>query len=250
MIYRIHGASVTGSSHIKNNIPCQDAFAFKTVGGAAVIAVADGLGSAAKSDIGALTAVNTVVNEVSTYLADHPAEEIDFPVLLKQSVYKVRESLEHASLEYDCNLKDLACTLISVILFDDTMIIAHIGDGAVIARKETGLLVASSPGESEYTNEVIPITASDWEREIRFSPLLAHLTDVMVTSDGCQRASLKKINGDFIPFDNFCEPVFSYFRALESDKNGMEDLRGFLTSRKLSENSDDDKTMVVINIEK
>ena len=51
------GESVTGTAHHTRNIPCQDAFRFRTFGVTAdwlMIAIADGAGSASHSDIGAM----------------------------------------------------------------------------------------------------------------------------------------------------------------------------------------------------
>jgi hypothetical protein len=82
------------------------------------------------------------------------------------------------------------------------------------------------------------------------SSLITHITDVMVISDGCQRAALKKTPDGFLPFGPFCAPLFTYFRQIDNFDNGIEDLKSLLFSNKLCENCDDDKTLVVINIEK
>ena len=54
----IFGSSVRGPMHYENGLPCQDASAFDIIHPhSVVIAVADGLGSAARSDVGAEAAV-------------------------------------------------------------------------------------------------------------------------------------------------------------------------------------------------
>src|SRR3989304_5014074 len=61
----IIGASAIGPFHVINGIPCQDACAFETLSsGFGIIALADGLGSASKSEIGATIAVGMSVNKV------------------------------------------------------------------------------------------------------------------------------------------------------------------------------------------
>ena len=48
--WRIVGASVQGTSHQKDDIPCQDAHGYRVLlSGAIVVAVADGAGTASRS---------------------------------------------------------------------------------------------------------------------------------------------------------------------------------------------------------
>ena len=251
MNYRIHGASVIGSSHVINNTPCQDACAFKIIAPSyAIIAVADGLGSAIKSDIGARITVDTVVQFAENYFTTHTPEDIDLGDLIRKSIDEARAALENTSLSLQYKLKDIACTLLSIAIANDTMIVAHIGDGAVIYRNDSGLLIASGPGDSEYANEVTPLTANDWRPSLRVSSLITNITDVMVISDGCQRAALKKAPEGLLPFEPFCAPLFTYFRQNDNYDNGIEALKSLLSSNKLCENCDDDKTLVLINIAK
>jgi len=250
MKIRIHGASVVGPSHVKNCTPCQDAFAYKIIPPCnAVIAVADGLGSAGKSDIGAQLAVDTAVESGARLFVENLFNDIDLPAIAKKSVAQARKALENKCSEIQCSLRDLACTLASVVIASDTMAVAHIGDGAVILRDEKGLSIASGPAESEYTNEVTPLTDNKWESFLRASPLFADVRDVIVISDGCQRAALKKTPQGIHPFEAFCLPLMEYFRKVDCHEKGIEDIMRILSSSKLCENCDDDKTLVVINIE-
>jgi hypothetical protein len=245
MFLRIHGASVVGASHAKRNVPCQDAFAYTIIPPhGAAISVADGLGSAIKSDMGSQAATQAVVRSVEESFAAYPQNPIDIQLVTKKSLLAARTTLENLALELQCNLKDLGCTLISIVIVRDTMVVAHVGDGAVIARNET-TFIASPPGESEYADEVVPMTASDWQNSIRISPIFSNIKDVMALTDGCQRAALKKTRDGYEPFEPFCIPLFEYF-ASSSDAQGNDQLMRLLSSKKLSDNSDDDKTMVVI----
>ena len=62
------GASVTGSSHLKASLPCQDAHAYCLVGDSTlIIAVADGLGSAAHAEIAAQIAVSAALEYASEF---------------------------------------------------------------------------------------------------------------------------------------------------------------------------------------
>jgi len=250
MSFSIRGASVVGASHVKNNTPCQDALAYKIIAPFfAVIAVSDGLGTVEKSDLGSHAAVQAVVRFAEDYLAAHPPDQIDLPTVAKQTMLAARTALVETALALQCDLKDLGCTLISIVMMRDSMAVAHIGDGAVIARNDTALFIASAPGESEYTNEVDPITANNWQAFLRISPVINEVRDAMAFTDGCQRAALRKTKDGCEPFEPFCRPVLDYFRASDNDGNAIAQLENFLSSKKLRENSDDDKTLVVITRE-
>jgi hypothetical protein len=247
MGFCIRGASVVGASHVKNNTPCQDALAYKIIAPFfAVIAVSDGLGTVEKSDLGSHAAVQAVVRFAEDYLAAHPPDQIDLPTVAKQTMLAARTALVETALALQCDLKDLGCTLISIVMMRDSMAVAHCGDGAVIARSDTALFIASPPGESEYLDIVTPITTDDWQDYLRISPVINEVRDAMAFTDGCQRAVLKKTKDGCEPFEPFCRPVLDYFRASDDDDGAIAQLKHLLSSRKLCENSDDDKTLVVI----
>jgi hypothetical protein len=250
MKYLIRGASVRGPLHVKMDIPCQDALAFKVISPAvAVVAIADGLGSATKSDVGSKIAVDAVVCAVEQSVVNKTPDEIDISLVATQSIAEARAALENAASVSQCQLSDFGSTLISIVLMNGTLAIAHIGDGSVIARVDSDLRIASAPGESEYTNEVKPLTAKDWQENVRSTAVITNVRDVIAFTDGCQRAALKKSPEGYQPFGPFCLPILDYLRgaAEESDKTG--ELERFLSSEKLCNNSDDDKTLIVINLE-
>ena len=77
------GASVTGASHVKTNLPCQDAHGFAELPGGLLIAVvSDGAGSAPLAEVGAQTAVSAAMDYLRKYLPTfdpfNEAEEAQF----------------------------------------------------------------------------------------------------------------------------------------------------------------------------
>ena len=65
MNWKAIARSAIGTSHIKQQMPCQDYGDYKMIDDAIVGVVADGAGSAKHSDIGAKLAVNTVLEVIS-----------------------------------------------------------------------------------------------------------------------------------------------------------------------------------------
>ena len=243
---RIVGASATGRLHVINAMPCQDAFSYEVLpSGIGVIAIADGLGSAILSEFGARNAVDTLVSTVSRIIPNRFNHEMHLEDIAKEAFMSAREVLEKKSTELKCKLKDLACTLIGVVIHRDTVAVVHIGDGAVIARTDNGLRIISGPGESEYANEVSPLTGKDWEKSLRVTPTISGISVIMAFTDGLQRAALKKRPDGLIPFEGFCDPLFSYAKEMEDVKEAEHDIKDLLSSKKVCDNSEDDKTLVI-----
>ena len=242
----ILGASVIGQLHIKLSLPCQDSFASDCFpDGLGVIAVADGLGSVKKADIGADTAVMAAIERVNEIY--HKNNDAGLEEIAREAFFNARKKLEAKAEKINSSLRELATTLIVVAIKEDNISVAHIGDGAVVAKTENGLVLASAPAESEYANIVEPITSNHWEQSLRISPLFSGVDCLAVFTDGIQRASLLKSKEGLQPYDKFFDPIFSY--AIDSYKENQEiehkPILELLSSQKLRDNSDDDKTLVI-----
>jgi hypothetical protein len=242
----IFGTSVIGSIHEQFEIPCQDACASQILSEHSIIAVSDGLGSAKKSEIGAKEAVETAVQTWETIIYGKNGEEINYEQVLKEIISSSRKALEKRAKEDKCDLDDLACTLIVALGYKDNLYIAHIGDGAVVAKSDQELLIASEPGESEYINEVVPLTSKNWKSHLRVTKKIPDIECAAIFTDGCQRASLLKTQFGLQPYDQFFNPLFNYAQKLEDLYEGEEQIRKFLASQKMNDTSDDDKTLLIL----
>jgi hypothetical protein len=251
MTVYMFGASVIGPLHIQKDIPCQDACKYAVLpSNWGVIAVADGLGSASKSDIGADTAVEAAVDGVKAIITNKKTDEIDPSDIAREALVFARRALEAKATEEQSGLRDLACTIIAVLLHEDTISVAHIGDGAVVVKTVEGLKLISGPGESEYVNEVVPLTSKEWEESLRVTPKISGVECIAVFTDGCQRAALLRTQDGLQPYDRFFGPLFSYAQELGDLRQGEQDIRDLLASQKMCENSEDDKTLVISVFEK
>jgi len=239
------GASVIGPLHVQLAMPCQDSFAFKTIDkDFAVAAIADGLGSASKADIGAKVAVNVAVKSVERAITATP-ESVDITTLAKDAVTAARRALEKRAKTEKCSLRDLACTLLVAIILNDVVTAVHIGDGALVVDTDNGLHLITGPGESEYINEVTPLTSKDWEKSLKSTSTVSGVRGIALFTDGCQRAGLKKADNSYTPFEGFFRPLFSYAAQIDDVVQAKQDIYDLLASDKLSEHSEDDKTLVL-----
>ncbi len=239
------GASVIGPLHAQLAMPCQDSFAFKIIDkDFAVAAIADGLGSAAKADIGANVAVKSAVKNAERAIKATP-KSVDITTLAKDAVTAARRALEEKARTEECSLRDLACTLLVAVTLRDMVAAVHIGDGAIVADTDNGLRLITGPGESEYTNEVTPLTSQDWERSLKSTSAVPGVNGIALFTDGCQRAGLKKADNSYTPFEGFFRPLFTYAWQIDDFEQANQDIYDLLASDKLSEHSEDDKTLVL-----
>lgn len=245
------GACVIGNSHIKKNIPCQDAFEYtKLPFNCGVIAVADGLGSALKSDVGANTMVRAGVRKTRELLKAGSNKEFNLKYIAMEAMNFAREEIISKSISEKCKPSDLACTAMIVVFDEDKVVAAHIGDGAVVAKRNNELLLLSEPVNSEYINEVTPLTSENWKESVRCSSEFSGIDCIAVFTDGCNHAAFRKTPNGIIPHDGFFMPLFLYAQKVNDIVQGENQINSLLTSEKFSEYSDDDKTLVVSVLKK
>ncbi|MCX8069402.1 MAG: protein phosphatase 2C domain-containing protein [Thermodesulfovibrionales bacterium] len=239
----ILGLSVAGSFHLKEGLPCQDACAYKIYDGRiGFIAVADGLGSASLSHIGARLSVESAIKKASELIYTNPFLLREIPLKMIESA---RLCLKNKAEELGIEVSDLATTLITVIFDNNSLRSAQIGDGAIVVQSEGQLEIISYSSHSEYANEVIPVTSDEYLDYLIEAHFDSNLDCIAVFTDGCQRASLKKVANGYLPFDGFFRPVFTFASNIDSLEKGNKELGDFLLSQKMSEHSEDDKTLVL-----
>lgn len=210
-----------------------------------MIAVADGLGSVPLSDVGARLSVVAAVDAAKNLLLHTSSNELELSEIPMKMMQAARESLDETALKEGLQLNDMATTLIAVLFRRDCIYTAQIGDGAVVARVDGSLVLLSGPLNSEYANEVTPITCSTWLADLSSAKASSGAEYVAVFTDGCQRAALLKTAEGYEPFARFFHPVFSYAAEIDDIEKGEQELREFLSSDKISEYSEDDKTLVL-----
>jgi hypothetical protein len=197
------------------------------------------------SEVGARVVVESVVNASMAALNGCPEKNCGLEEIVRNAAGSAHDALERHSVAESCKLRDLACTLIVAITTADGLAVAHIGDGAVVAELDGRLSLISAPGESEFTNEVVPLTSENWQEQLRIVSTTSRVESIAAFTDGCQRAAFRKSEQGLEPFDRFFNPIFAYARELADTNEGVREIEALLASKKICENSDDDKTLVV-----
>ena len=171
----------------------------------------------------------------------------DLTGIMRNAVKAAQSTIEAQAASLGCPLRGLACTLLVVASPGDTISVAHIGDGEIVAQTADSLILISTPGDSEYANEVVPLTSSQWEASLRTANA-SQVRCVAVFTDGCQRAALRKSAAGYEPHEAFFRPIFDFLMQNPTDVDGNNAIRELLESQKLQENSEDDKSLVVAEL--
>lgn len=173
-----------GRSHVKHGIPCQDKTFSQSYDGTYVIALADGAGSASLSHYGAECVVRCVTDELGMYFESYWNEQN--ARIAKERLFNVLyEALQKQADLRECELKDLASTLLVVAVKDERYLMLHVGDGVIGYHDEEGLKVASAPNNGEFANTTIFVTSSDACGQARIlKGHLGSITGFVLMSDG------------------------------------------------------------------
>jgi hypothetical protein len=213
------GASVRGSAHEHGDGPLQDAHAWAATDDGFVIAVADGAGSAARSDVGAAAAVAAAVAA-----PDDP-------------VAAARRAIEAIGGD----LGELACTLLVAVVAADGVRLHAVGDGAaVVADADGRLVVPLPPDRGEFRNETVFVTSDGWEQAIRTASVpSADVTGLALLTDGLELLALDVASGT--PHPPFFAPLLQFAAA----GGAAAELVAFVGSERVRTRTDDDCTLVL-----
>jgi len=184
--------AVQGKGHIQTGIPCQDKALTLARNSVNIIALADGAGSAKLSHYGAEQAVICVAEHISDNFANL-IENNDGKQVKQQILRAVRYSLESLATERECNLSDLACTLLVVAVFEDNFLIIHIGDGVIGYLKNEELKIASLPDKGEFANTTTFVTSDKALASMKLiKGKIEDIAGFVIMSDGTEHSLYDK----------------------------------------------------------
>ena len=212
-----------------------------------VATCSDGAGSAKLSHEGAEQACAALVGEVCDYLASHSLATVS-QVIVEEWFLQVRLSLHDLAGNLDVSSRDLACTLLLAIVGPTTAIFAHLGDGAIVVREKNSdtLQAVFWPDSGEYANMTYFITEAESLMHLRVSVRQGTIIeDVALFTDGIQAIALQYHNKGV--HEPFFRPLFSTLRrSLGRPASEIAAaLESFLSSDRVNERTDDDKTLVL-----
>jgi hypothetical protein len=215
--WTIHGASVLGRGHERFGYPCQDAHAWTATDSALCLVVADGAGSAPRSEEGSRAAVAAVVDHVR----DVAAPTVD------GCVHAAADALR--CLAGEASIDELATTLLVVVVDATGLHVVSVGDGAVVIQGPDGDWQVVTPPEQPGGPAFL--TDDSWEQHVETFHDAGGVRAVIAATDGL-RAELADAAG----LATMCERICAW---TTSPYPFADWLAGF------EERSGDDKTVVI-----
>jgi serine/threonine protein phosphatase PrpC len=256
MAWRAIARSSIGTSHQKQDMPCQDYGGCKILNDVIVGAVADGAGSAKYSDIGAKLAVKTALEyltEVEEWLQDpkhfwqlteKPFSEEEAKELFANTAKKVVTALEEQAASDGYSVDDLACTLLVIVATPNWVAAMQIGDGLVVVRcQQEDHQLLFQPDKGEYINETTFVTSAKALDTMRVCVRSGKQEFICAATDGLERVAIRM--SDWTPFAPFFKPLEEYLREINDPEQEDEYLMSFLDSDRLNTRTDDDKTLLL-----
>lgn len=245
--WQVVGAEVLGTSHQKMGLPCQDAQATRLLAnGMALVALADGAGTAERSQEGARQAVDRALLCLDATLAlDEPQDEVGWEALIHEAFQQARQGVLQIAEENGSPLKAFASTLICAIVADCWLAVGQIGDGAVVAMDmQAKYFTLLEPQHGEYANETNFLTMENASDLLAVRVVAQPMQALSVMSDGLTRVALKIPN--YEPHIPFFKPLFEFAAGIEDQDQAVRQLEAFLNSERLNARTDDDKSLVLV----
>ncbi len=246
-LWRTVAASVRGSGHEKSGLPCQDSHSVEPLpAGVLIVAVADGAGSAAHSEIGATVATRAALDwlSINQDLLNPNADGLSLEKTLRAAVEEAREKVLAEAAEREINVCELASTLIVVAATPTVVACAQVGDGAAVVNDQDQRLIAlTKPQFGEYINETTFLTSADALTTLQSKVWRGAITHLAVFSDGLELLCLKLPEGT--PHSQFFAPLFHFVSGITEEMDAQTQLEEFLRSAKIRQFTDDDVTLVL-----
>ena len=252
--WRVATATAVGTSHARNNTPNQDAVDYRLVevghGQVAVIAVADGAGSASRSDEGSRIAVSAAVTTLADGINRQPAAA--FGERLAESL--IRDAIKQAKIEVErygaaqgVPARELACPLTVAFASAELFTAAQVGDGAVIAFDigSGGTRTLCDAHTGEYANETTFITSRSRPHEIAsVGHASGHDYDgLALITDGLQNLALKMPEREAFP--GFWNPILNDLAYTDEPEAIPDRLHAFISGERVQSRTTDDVTIAI-----
>lgn len=175
---------VRGRGHENDGVRGQDRTAYLSRRGVQALCLADGAGSADRSEIGAQAVVKEgcaiLVERFAQLIASDDAEQSRDDIRSR-----LIKRLDEVASRLDCELSDLASTFLAVAVSGDRFIAVHIGDGVIGYSKDGELRVISAPDNSDFANQTTFVTSPGAAGAMRlFRGQLRDVGGFILMSDG------------------------------------------------------------------
>jgi serine/threonine protein phosphatase PrpC len=215
-----------------------------------VVAVADGAGSAPRSDEGSRIAVGAAIASIVDGINKRPAAvfgESMAESLVRDAIKRAKDDVVRYSRRQNVDARELASTLIVAVASDSLLTAAQIGDGAVIAfdSRAGAAITLCAAHTGEYANETTFITSRTRPHKIAD---VGHASGydydaLALITDGLQNLALKMPERE--AFMGFWNPMLNDLAQSADTEAVSERLHSFISSGRVQSRTSDDVTIAI-----
>lgn len=167
--YQVACARIAGRSHRSASTPCQDYVGGRRRPHMAALALADGAGSRARSEVGAETAVRACLRmlfaDFDGLYATATEDAARAASLVHAALFK---QLEGVARKIGCPTDELASTLLFVAHKGERSLVGHLGDGVIgLVDADGDVVTVSAPDNGEFANTTYFLTDPQASRKLR-----------------------------------------------------------------------------------
>lgn len=209
-----------------------------------VVLVADGAGSAGFGKEGAEFACQEGKRLIEESLA-HLAGEPPLHEEVARWVNELRSQIGVQAASSQVAIREYACTLLIAVVGPKFGMFSQIGDGGIVASRDGLLQPALWPEMGEYANETHFLTDENALQHLQYALWDTACEDLALFSDGLQRLAL--VYESRMVHIPFFAPMLAVMHQVAPTSCAMlsTQLVTFLTSTRVNERTDDDKTLVL-----
>lgn len=235
--WRVASGSVTGPSHVKRGVGCDDAAA-ADAGSSLIAVVCDGAGSSQFGGRGAASAARLITERIATSIHDEATTPNSDDV--RSALADVRAAILADAEREGVKPSAFATTVVGAWLGATTSLLFHLGDGVAIAFRDDNDVLAVSRGRmSEYANETYFLTDDTWEESLLIEPVSGAIESLFLMTDGVTPFAME-LN---TPKTAFCDGVLAYLRRNDAAK-GAAAIQRLLDKDDARAKVSDDKTLL------
>lgn len=237
--------SVRGTSHVRTGLRCQDASICGALAGDTVLSVivSDGAGSASYGGQGSALICRTISQLARTHFAQ--ASDLPSDDDIWSWVDECRDRITLAATRRDTTARQFSATLVGAFITPTSVLIYHVGDGAVALRADGQWIVPSWPESGEYASTTYFVTDEPSPR-LRITRLEIVVDGVAAFTDGIERLALnfaeQRPHTPF--FTGIIQPI-DVLQQVGRNAALAAKLAVYLDSPAVNERTDDDKTLVL-----
>ena len=250
--WRYVAASVIGTSHEKAGGTCQDANEcriYSLPAGEKVLAaaVADGAGSALYGGEGAAKTCSALLDLIQQHLSLSGSIEQITRDTAASWIIAIQNLLEEEAKAISRERRDFACTVLGLIVGESSAACFQVGDGVMVLAdsQEQTYGHVFWPDRGEYANTTHFVTEDDAVEHLQFASVNRRIVEAALLTDGLQTIALNYQQQ--IAHEPFFKGLFAPLRTTDEGHSGelSASLATFLSSPRVNEKTDDDKTLVL-----